>query len=52
MAHRLFSNDNDALRALRDLGLTLVDKAGPIKNFFIDQAVGRNSPLPAIMRGE
>jgi 2-octaprenyl-6-methoxyphenol hydroxylase len=50
--NRLFSNDNDALRVLRDLGLSLVDRAGPLKNFFVDQAVGRNSPLPAIMRGE
>jgi 2-octaprenyl-6-methoxyphenol hydroxylase len=50
--NRLFSNDNAAMRAVRDLGLVMVDKAGPLKRFFIDQAVGRNAPLPAIMRGE
>jgi len=48
--NRLFSSDNSALKAVRDFGLTLVNRAGPLKSFFMDQAVGRNSPLPEIMR--
>ncbi len=48
--NRLFSNDNPMLRALRDLGMSAVDRIGPLKSFFIDQAVGHNTPLPAIMR--
>ncbi len=50
--NRLFSNDNAALRMVRDFGLALVDRAGPLKGFFMDQAAGRNTPLPAIMRGD
>jgi len=49
--NRLFSNDNAALRAVRDLGLTMVDRADPLKRFFMDQAAGRNADLPRLMRG-
>ena len=49
--NRLFSNDNAALRAIRDLGLTMVDRVDPLKRFFMDQAAGRNADLPRLMRG-
>ncbi|MGI9412532.1 MAG: FAD-dependent monooxygenase [Hyphomicrobiales bacterium] len=49
--NRLFSNDNAALRAVRDIGLTMVDRADPIKRFFMDQAAGRHAGLPRLMRG-
>ncbi|WMT92290.1 FAD-dependent monooxygenase [Pelagibacterium sp. H642] len=38
--NRLFSNDMAPLRALRDFGLSLVDRAAPLKEAFIGQAAG------------
>jgi 2-octaprenyl-6-methoxyphenol hydroxylase len=38
--NRLFSNDIMPVRALRDLGLGLVDRMAPLKSFFIRQAAG------------
>ena len=48
--NRLFSNDNSAVRAIRDLGLTMVDKVDPLKRFFMAQAAGKNADLPSLMR--
>jgi 2-octaprenyl-6-methoxyphenol hydroxylase len=38
--NRLFSNDVTLLRALRDLGLKIVDRAPALKRFFVTQAAG------------
>ncbi len=48
--NRLFSNDNSAVRAVRDLGLSMVERADPLKRFFMAQAAGRNADLPSLMR--
>ena len=40
--NRLFSNDMAPLRALRDFGLSLVDRAEPLKQAFISQAAGNS----------
>lgn len=37
---RLFSNDHLPFRALRDLGLSLVDRATPVKRFLANRAAG------------
>jgi 2-octaprenyl-6-methoxyphenol hydroxylase len=37
---KLFSNDHLALRALRDFGLSLVDRAPPVKRFLATKAAG------------
>jgi 2-octaprenyl-6-methoxyphenol hydroxylase len=37
---KLFSNDHLPLRALRDLGLSLVDRASPVKRFLANKAAG------------
>jgi 2-octaprenylphenol hydroxylase len=37
---RLFSNANPGLSTLRNLGLDLVDRAGPLKHFFAARAMG------------
>jgi 2-octaprenyl-6-methoxyphenol hydroxylase len=50
--NRLFSNDNAALRALRDLGLRAVDRLAPLKPFFMREAAGEVGQLPKLMRGE
>jgi 2-octaprenyl-6-methoxyphenol hydroxylase len=48
--NRLFSNDLAPLRQLRDLGLGLVDKIGPLRRYFMRQAGGESAPLPTLMR--
>ena len=50
--NRLFSNDNVGLRALRDLGLGLVDRAPAIKRTFVAEAAGVTGRLPRLLRGE
>ena len=48
--NRLFSNDNRALRAARDLGITMVNQLSPLKRFFMREAAGLNERLPSLMR--
>ncbi len=50
--NRLFSNDIAPLRYARDLGLATVDRAGPLKQFFMRQAMGLTGRLPRLARGE
>jgi 2-octaprenyl-6-methoxyphenol hydroxylase len=49
---RLFSNDIAPLRAVRDLGLGIVDRIGPARRFFMRHAGGDVGKLPRLMRGE
>jgi 2-octaprenyl-6-methoxyphenol hydroxylase len=48
----LFSNESKLLRALRDIGLGLVDRAPPVKNLFIRQAAGLTGEVPRLLKGE
>jgi 2-octaprenyl-6-methoxyphenol hydroxylase len=50
--NRLFSNDNAPLRALRDLGLGLVDGAPGVKRFLVREAAGATGEVPRLMKGE
>ncbi len=51
--NRLFSNDNTVLRMARSFGLSLVDRAPGLKDFFIGQAAGlTKGPSPRLLRGE
>ena len=50
--NRLFANDVMPIRLLRDAGLALVERAGPVKRFFMRQAMGLNGDLPRSMRGQ
>jgi 2-octaprenyl-6-methoxyphenol hydroxylase len=50
--NRLFSNDSAPLRALRDLGLGLVDRAPPLKRFLVQEAAGTTGAVPRLLRGE
>jgi 2-octaprenyl-6-methoxyphenol hydroxylase len=52
LLNRLFSNDFAPLRALRDIGLGLVDRLPRLKNVFIGEAAGLSGELPKLMRGE
>ncbi|HXF89117.1 MAG TPA: FAD-dependent monooxygenase [Xanthobacteraceae bacterium] len=50
--NRLFSNESDALRLVRDIGLGLVERAPALKNFFIREAAGLTGEVPRLLRGE
>ena len=50
--NRLFSNDLLPVRALRDLGLGIVDRTPGVKRFFAGQASGRTARAPRLMRDE
>lgn len=49
--NRLFSNDVAPIRALRDFGLGLVDRAGPIKSTLIRAASGAVGGAPKLLTG-
>ncbi|MGI9372426.1 MAG: FAD-dependent monooxygenase [Hyphomicrobiales bacterium] len=49
--NRLFSNDIEPIRRLRDMGLEFVDRLDPAKRFFMREAAGLNGNLPSLMRG-
>jgi 2-octaprenyl-6-methoxyphenol hydroxylase len=49
---RLFSNDNPILRAVRGLGLSTVNRIGPARRFFMQEAGGAVGDLPRLLRGE
>lgn len=50
--NRLFSNDLAPLRAIRSIGLGLVDRMPGMKDFFIRQAAGLSGSSPRLLRGE
>ncbi|MCS6761299.1 MAG: FAD-dependent monooxygenase [Candidatus Devosia symbiotica] len=49
--NRLFSNDVAPVRALRDLGLGLVNRASPVKSALIQSAAGISSGGPRLLSG-
>ncbi|MDP6176042.1 MAG: UbiH/UbiF/VisC/COQ6 family ubiquinone biosynthesis hydroxylase, partial [Rhodospirillales bacterium] len=49
---RLFSNDILLLRIARGLGLAAVNRAGPLKRFFMKHAMGLVGDLPRLLQGE
>jgi 2-octaprenyl-6-methoxyphenol hydroxylase len=50
--NRLFSNESDALRIVRDVGLGLVERMPVLKRVFIREAAGFTGELPKLLRGE
>ncbi|MGH6860334.1 MAG: ubiquinone biosynthesis hydroxylase [Phyllobacterium sp.] len=50
--NRLFSNDNGPVRAVRDLGLGLVERMPRLKGFFIRQAAGLSATAPKLLQGQ
>jgi 2-octaprenyl-6-methoxyphenol hydroxylase len=50
--NRLFSNRSDVLRAVRDVGLGLVDRLPGLKRLFIREAAGLVGEVPKLLRGE
>lgn len=49
--NRLFSNDVAPVRAVRDFGLGLVERAGPVKSALIRTASGVSSSGPKLLSG-
>ena len=49
--NRLFSNDHDGLRLVRDLGLGLVERLPPLKRAFMAEAAGLTGALPRLFAG-
>jgi 2-octaprenyl-6-methoxyphenol hydroxylase len=50
--NRLFSNQSDILRVVRDIGLGLVDRVPALKQLFIREAAGLLGEVPKLLRGE
>ncbi|HWT29915.1 MAG TPA: ubiquinone biosynthesis hydroxylase [Propylenella sp.] len=52
LLNRLFSNDFGPLRAIRDIGLGIVDRLPRLKTMFIGEAAGFGGELPKLLKGE
>jgi len=50
--NRLFSNDLTPVRALRGMGLDLVNRMGPARRFFMRQAAGLSGEMPRLLQGK
>jgi 2-octaprenyl-6-methoxyphenol hydroxylase len=50
--NRLFSNQSDLLRLVRDVGLGVVDRLPALKQLFIREAAGLVGEVPKLLRGE
>jgi 2-octaprenyl-6-methoxyphenol hydroxylase len=49
---RLFSNDNPVVRLARGAGMAAVNRIGPARRFFMQEAGGAVGDLPRLLRGE
>jgi 2-octaprenyl-6-methoxyphenol hydroxylase len=49
---RLFSNDHPLLRLGRGVGMAAVNRIGPARRFFMQEAGGAVGDLPKLLRGE
>ncbi|MEZ5773534.1 MAG: FAD-dependent monooxygenase [Hyphomicrobiaceae bacterium] len=49
--NRLFSNDNSLLRAVRETGLRLVDRAPGLKRLIVEEAAGLVGDVPKLLKG-
>lgn len=49
--NKLFSNDNPMLRAVRDIGMGVVNATTPLRRAFIREAAGLTGDLPKLMKG-
>jgi 2-octaprenyl-6-methoxyphenol hydroxylase len=49
---RLFSNDLPLVRTARGIGMAVVNRIGPARRFFMQEAGGAVGDLPRLLRGE
>jgi 2-octaprenyl-6-methoxyphenol hydroxylase len=50
--NKLFSNNSDALRLARDIGLGVVERMPALKKVFIREAAGFTGDVPKLLKGE
>lgn len=50
--NRLFSNDADAVRMMRELGMGLVQRLPAVKSWMVREAAGDTGTMPRLLRGE
>ncbi len=50
--NRLFSSDNALVRAMRDVGLGMVDRLPTVKQMLVTEAAGLSGDVPRLLRGE
>jgi 2-octaprenyl-6-methoxyphenol hydroxylase len=50
--NRLFSNDHPSIRLVRGLGMAAVNRLGPARRFFMQEAGGATGDLPRLLMGE
>jgi 2-octaprenyl-6-methoxyphenol hydroxylase len=50
--NRLFSSDNALVRAMRDVGLSLVDRSPAVKQMLVTEAAGLSGDVPRLLRRE
>lgn len=50
--NRLFANDNQALKLVRDMGLRMVNRMKGLKAGFVREANGLGGDVPKLLRGE
>ena len=50
--NRLFTNDIAPLRLIRGAGMAVVNRIGPARRFFMQEAGGATGDLPRLLRGE
>ena len=50
--NRLFSNNIGPLKHARRIGMSVVDKITPVREFFMKEASGQVGDLPPLLRGE
>jgi 2-octaprenyl-6-methoxyphenol hydroxylase len=49
---RLFSNDIGPVRLARDLGMAAINRIGPLRRAFMQEAGGATGDLPRLLRGQ
>ncbi len=49
---RVFSHSHPILRAVRDAGMGMVNRIGPLRRFFMEDAGAATGELPRLLRGE
>ncbi|MFM9941642.1 MAG: FAD-dependent monooxygenase [Hyphomicrobiaceae bacterium] len=49
--NRLFSNDLSLVRAVRDVGLGIVDRLPGLKQLLVEEAAGRTGDVPRLLQG-
>ena len=50
--NRLFSNDHPLVRTVRGIGMAVINRIGPARRFFMEEAGGAVGDLPRLLRGQ